>query len=202
MEIDEELISGCKKFRREAQEALYKLAAPMLKAICMRYSNDIYEAEDSLHEGFMKIFVKIDQYKGNGSFEGWMKKIILNSAINNYNKKRLKLINHDQITDDYPETESEEENDISISNNLKYTIQNTEFTNDEMNEAINALPQGYRVVFKLFAIEGLKHGEIANILKIKESTSKSQLVRARKLLQKKLYELAISKINQENQNNG
>lgn len=187
-DVSEDIISECKKFKKDAQETLYRLYAPKLKAVCIRYCKIRSDAEDVLHEGFMKIFMNIEQYKGNGSFEGWMKRVVINTAISHFNKSNSKWINHIQIDENFPDQEDNNGDDNYIN-----IIKNTCFTEEEMLETINSLPDGYRIIFNLFVLEGLKHKEISQLLKISESTSKSQLVRSRKMLQKRLYELALSK---------
>jgi len=191
MDIGEEIISGCKNFRKEAQEALYKFYAPKLKGICLRYSNQKAEADEVLHEGFMKIFMRIEKYKGEGSFEGWMKKIMINTAINHFNKNKAYQLKFQLNNDDFPENKDETESPDDDSHNN--VIENADLSKEEILEAVKSLPDGYRIIFNLYVIEGLKHREIAQLLNINEGTSKSQLVRSRKMLQKKLYELALSK---------
>lgn len=175
------IVARCKRNDKKAQKVLYDCYAPTLLAIAMRYVSDKAEAEDILQEGFLKIFTKIKQFSGSGSFEGWMKRIMVNTAIGNY-RKNLKHYHHHDITD-IRETDIEE-----------YTIYDAEFTGEELFNVIRSLPEGYRMVFNLYAIEGYKHKEIAEMLTIDITTSKSQFSRARKLIQKKLFELSKEKI--------
>jgi RNA polymerase sigma-70 factor (ECF subfamily) len=172
----EELILGCQKQNRKVQKELYDRYAPILLGICFRYAKDTSEAEDVLQEGFIKIFDKIKQYDNKGSFEGWMKRIIVNTAISNY-RKNLKR---------YYSVEVDDPVSLSIPNALS----EQEYTKDELLQVIKSLPDGYRMVFNLYAIEGYKHKEIADLLDIDETTSKSQYSRAKKQIQYKLMELS------------
>lgn len=174
----EELILECQKNSRKAQKQLYDRYAPLLLGICFRYAKDNSEAEDVLQEGFIKIFEKINQYNGQGSFEGWMRKIVVNTAISNY-RKNLKRYYQVDIEEPFVQGKSMD-------------WANEEYTKDELLDVIKSLPDGYRIVFNLYAIEGYKHKEIGEILGIDETTSKSQYSRAKKQIQTKLFE--ISKI--------
>ncbi len=180
----EKIIEGCKNNNQIAQKKLYDVYSHIFFGLCIRYASDNAEAEDILQEGFIKIFTKISKYSGKGSFEGWMKRIIINIAITTYhkNKKHNQLYNIDTINErniytNEPERES--------------------FSKDELLQAVRSLPKGYRIVFNLFAIEGYKHKEIANILNISINTSKSQYSRAKKLLRKKLKILEKININEK-----
>ncbi|MGD0711389.1 MAG: RNA polymerase sigma factor [Bacteroidales bacterium] len=191
---DDEIIEGCRKFRKDAQKALYEKYVCTFRAICRRYTADTQDANDILHDCFIKIFTKIDQYAGNGSFEGWMKRIIINACITWFKDKRVngQYLKIDDIKDcgDYDDNgESEEE-----SEDVRSTIQNANFTKEEIQQAVDLLPEGYKMVFFLYVFENYKHHEIARELNIDANTSKSQLSRARKLLQKKLMELCKAKV--------
>lgn len=172
----EELIVGCQKDKRKAQKELYDRYAPVLLGVCMRYAKDSSEAEDVLQEGFIKIFDKIKLFNGQGSFEGWMRKLMVNTAISNY-RKNLKRYYKADI--DEPQVQG-----------MTSEKSNLEFTKDELMQVINSLPDGYRMVFNLYAIEGYKHKEIGELLEIDETTSKSQYSRAKKQIQKKLTEFS------------
>ena len=173
------IIEGCRKQNGRSQRLLYEKYAPILLGICVRYVSNRSEAEDILQDGFVKIFLNINDYTGKGAFENWMKKIIINTAITHYHKnyKYHQNIDIDDVN----------EGDFSPSDSLY-----DEFSAKELLEIVNTLPQGYKVVFNLYAIEGYKHREIAEILNIDENTSKSQYARARKWIQNKL-ELANKK---------
>ncbi len=172
----EELIHECQKGNRKAQKELYDRFAPILMGICYRYAKDTSEAEDILQEGFVKIYKNITQFKGNGSFEGWMKRIMVNTSVTNY-RKNLKRYFQMDISEPYVQ-------------NISSEWRQAEYTQDELMGVIKSLPDGYRTVFNLFAIDGYKHKEIAEMLGIDETTSKSQYSRARKQIQIKLQELS------------
>lgn len=172
---EKEIIEGCKKQNRKAQKMLYDRFSSKFLGVCMRYAKDKPEAEDILLEGFLKIFERIDQYNFSGSFEGWMRRIIVNTAISNY-RKNLKHYNHSNIDDIY-----EFEQEISDPD--------VEFSMEEMLRVIQSLSPGYRMVFNLFAIEGYPHKEIADMLGIDIATSKSQYSRAKKIVQYKLLQI-------------
>ncbi|PLX01224.1 MAG: RNA polymerase subunit sigma-70 [Marinilabiliales bacterium] len=180
--LDEaQIIVRCKKNDKRAQKDLYDHYAPVLLGLAMRYVYDKAEAEDILQEAFLKIFIKIKQYSGKGSFEGWMKRIVINTAIGNFRKNNKHYHHHDIV--DINETEIE-----------NYVIYDADFTKEELYSVIRSLPEGYRMVFNLYAIEGYKHKEIAEMLSVDITTSKSQFSRARKLIQKKLFELSKEKV--------
>lgn len=172
---EKEIIEGCKKQNRKAQKMLYDRFSSKFLGVCMRYAKDKLEAEDILMEGFLKIYERIDQYNFSGSFEGWMRRIIVNTAISNY-RKNLKHYNHSNIEDIY-----EYEQDISNSD--------VEFSMEEMLLVIQSLSPGYRMVFNLYAIEGYPHKEIAEMLGIDIATSKSQYSRAKKIVQYRLTQI-------------
>ncbi|MBN2519928.1 MAG: sigma-70 family RNA polymerase sigma factor [Bacteroidales bacterium] len=169
----EKIVEGCRKRNSHAQRLLYEKYAPILLGICIRYVSDRSEAEDILQDGFLKIFLNIEEYSGKGTFENWMKKIMVNTAITHYHKN----FKHNQNID----ISNINEGDFSILD-----ASDKEISAKELLEIINSLPQGYKVVFNLFAIEGYKHREIAEMLNIDENTSKSQYARARKWIQNKL----------------
>lgn len=179
MYSEEQIIEGCRKNDRKAQKLLYDRYASVLLGICLRYTKCRAEAEDVLQDGFVKIFLRIRQYKAEGSFEGWMKRAMINTAISNY-RKNLKHYYQQEI------------GDINESDNNFRAI-DSDFTCEEMLDIIRDLPDGYRIVFNLFAVEGYKHKEIAEILNIDISTSKSQFSRAKKIIQKKLEVLSFER---------
>ncbi|MBI4944794.1 MAG: RNA polymerase sigma factor [Bacteroidetes bacterium] len=179
----EQIIEGCARMDRKAQKKLYDKYASVLLGMCVRYANNRAEAEDVLQDGFVKIFFNIKQYNGTGSFEGWMKRIIINTAISNY-RANLKHYYHMDV-EDIKKTEIDET-----------SIDTSEFSREELLKIISNLPEGFRVVFNLYAVEGYKHKEIAEMLGIDIGTSKSQYSRAKALIQKKLYELSKLKVHQ------
>ena len=174
---ENQLIERCKKQDRAAQKILYDRYAGLMLAICMRYVYERSEAEDILQEGFLKIFTKINEFEGRGSFEGWLKRVFINTAITNYHKSSKHNKYHYEISD-VQETKFE-----------KQSYYESEFTRDELFKVVDSLPEGYKMVFNLYAIEGYKHKEIGKLLKIDINTSKSQYSRAKKLIWKKLNQL-------------
>ena len=150
---------------------LYRQYSAKMWAICLRYAHDHDEAKDILQDGFMKIFEKISQYEGRGYFEGWMRKIIVNTALAIYRKKHFLNIESNLIPEKSDEISGQIESKLSA---------------DELLEIINELSPQYKIVFNLYAIEGYSHKEISEMLGISEGTSKSNLSRARYILQKKV----------------
>ena len=171
-DADQLIIEDCIKGKRTAQSKLYKKFAPSLLALCMRYARSREEAEDILQEGFIKVFSNISNFRREGSFEGWMKRIMINTAIT-HNKQTLKHQYHADI-DEIEETHLVNEEEI-IENVVK-------FPPDKLLEMIQKLPGGYNMVFNLYVFENYTHKEIAEILGISINTSKSQLSKARKYL--------------------
>jgi len=169
-----QLIEGCKDNNRIMQKLLYKQFSAKLMAICMRYAKDTMEAEDVLQMGFIKIFKEISAYSGDGNFEGWMRKIIVNTAIESY-RKNLRFLNLVPIDDVFEQA--------AVSTNCI----NLEL--EDLLKLIQKLADGYRLVFNMYVIEGYSHKEIATTLGISESTSKSQLSRARAILQQEIIKI-------------
>ncbi len=169
-----ELIEGCLRQNREAQHALYLIYSGKMYALCCRYVKDRMEAEDVLVIAFTKIFEKISQYKGDGSFEGWIRRVVVNESLT-YLRRNKNM---------YLEVDIEE-----AALEPSYQKLENQLEADDLMKVIEGLPVGYRTVFNLYAIDGFSHQEIADQLGISESTSKSQLSRARALLQKKLNEM-------------
>ena len=168
---ERDLIQGCIRKDTIAQRALFEKYAGILMTICRRYAGDQHEAEDMLQEAFISIFSHISQFKFAGSFEGWLKRITVNDAIRILQKRKVTVVG---ITNDQHEMTS---TDINILSDL-----NTE----DLLKLISQLPDGYRMIFNLFVIEGYSHDEIAAMLKIKTATSRSQLSKARAILKDKI----------------
>ena len=164
-----QLIKALRKEDSKAQRQLYDKYSARMLALCFRYICDEMAAEDVMVEGFLKVFGKIDQFSGEGSFEGWIRRIMVNEALG-YLRKQKRILE---------DTLSDEANNIP-----DYALADQNLETQELLALIEALPIGYRTVFNLYAIEGYPHIEIAQMLGITESTSKSQLHRARALLQK------------------
>ncbi|MFK8103910.1 MAG: RNA polymerase sigma factor [Saprospiraceae bacterium] len=165
---DKQILQGCLAGQRTAQEFLYNHYAPQMFGICLRYASDYHHAEDILQEGFVKVFNRLDQYRGTGSFEGWLKRIFINTAIEYY-RKSIKHLKYQALSGI---------NEVAFDHHII-----SELARQDLLKVIQKLPIGYRTVFNLYAIEGYSHKEIATLLEISEGTSKSQLARARKTLQ-------------------
>ena len=169
-----DMIEGCKKGDRQAQKLLYDRFSGKMYALCCRYVKDKMEAEDVLVTAFTKILDRIDQYKSEGSFEGWIRRVIVNESLSYLRRNKSMYIETDIEAADH------EPNYDRLENHLEA---------QDLLQVISELPSGYRIVFNLFAIDGYSHKEISKQLGINENTSKSQLSRARSLLQKRLLEL-------------
>ncbi|MCU0455280.1 MAG: RNA polymerase sigma factor [Bacteroidales bacterium] len=168
-----EIINGCLKGNRRDQELLYRRHAAKLYAVCLQYSGNDEEARDILQEGFIKVFENLVNYKHEGSFEGWMRRIMVNTALEKYRSKHL-LHRVDDI-DQIPEPDAEPDNEDYAG------LQAV-----DLMMIIRDLPPKYRMVFNLFAIEGYSHKEIGSMMNITEGTSKSNLSRARVILQRRV----------------
>jgi len=167
----EQLIKKCQKHDVKAQEAIYRHFAPLLLGVCIKYCGDKALAEDLFQESFITIFDKIPQFKHQGSFEGWAKRITINTILGHYRKQRfLESIDEEKIE----EIEDKDYKEIAT------------FSLDVMLSVIQKLPNQYRLVFNMYALDGYSHKEIAKALTISEGTSKSNLSRARSILQKEL----------------
>ncbi len=170
---EEILISECLKNNRIAQKELYDKYSSKLMGICIRYTNSREDAEDVLIEGFTTIFHKLKMYKGDGSFEGWMKRIMVNTAISHF-RQNSKYRFHQDIDEV-----------IDISEKQETVIEHMEAK--RILNLVNTMPEGYRLIFNLYAVEGYTHREIGEMLNLSEGTSKSQFSKARRWLQNRLY---------------
>ncbi|MDB4414945.1 sigma-70 family RNA polymerase sigma factor [Saprospiraceae bacterium] len=165
---EQQIIQGCRKQDRHAQQALYQRYSPKMFGVCKRYLKNHEDAEDVLVEGLFKAISKIEMYKGDGSFEGWIRRIIVNEALMHLRKnKNFKM--------------TVEISNIEIQSFI--TIQD-ELEAQDIYNLLDKLPTGYRTIFNLYVVEGFKHREIAEQLNISINTSKSQLILAKKRLQK------------------
>ena len=169
---EEELIAGCRKKEQLAQRHLYERFSGKMLGICKRYIRDAGEAEQVMVGGFVKIFQKIDQFKSEGRFEGWVRRIMVNESLIYLRKNKYMYL----------------EMDIAEAEEPDYETLSTQLDADDLLKIVQQLPAGYRMVFNMYAIEGYSHKEIAEALDINVNTSKSQLSRARKQLQKMLKE--------------
>lgn len=165
------LITRASKNDRRAQQELFMQFSPKMLGICRRYLKNADLAEEVMLLGFMKIFSNLERFNNEGSFEGWMRRIMVNESISQLRKdKKLNFVSDSEI-------ENSSEHATTIETALEA---------DEIQKLIDALPDGYKTVFVLYVVEGYKHNEIAELLQISENTSKSQLFKARKMLQNRL----------------
>jgi RNA polymerase sigma factor (sigma-70 family) len=173
---EQQLIAGCKAGKSWAQKRVYELHAPVMMSVCVRYLNDRETARDLLQDGFIKLFTKIDSYSGAGSFAGWIRRIFVTTALE-----------HLRQNDALKQSESIEEHSNYIENTDVTVLD--KISADDLMACIAELSDGYRTIFNLYAIEGYSHTEIAEMLNIAEATSRSQFMRARRILQKNVQSL-------------
>lgn len=171
MRDEKTLIKECLKQNQSAQTELYASFSGKMFGVCLRYAKNRMDAEDLLHEGFLKVLTNLKKYRGEGSFEGWMRRIMINTSINFYRTKTSNFMVHiDEVFD-------LEISDVDAVSRM---------SEKELVSHIQELPDGYRMIFNMYVVEGYKHKDIAEILNISESTSKTQLLKAKKSLQQKL----------------
>ncbi|SKA07768.1 RNA polymerase sigma factor [Sediminibacterium ginsengisoli] len=171
---EHELIRGCIRQQANCQRMLFERYAGKMMSVCLRYANDSMEAEDIMQDAFIKIYRYIEQFKFEGSFEGWIRRIVVNTAIRHLEKKKLRFKDIDENGPHVPQLPPQ-----------AYT----HLGEDDLMKLISQLPEGYRVVFNLNVIEGYSHEEIGEMLNIQPGTSRSQLVKARKMLQHQILQL-------------
>ncbi|WP_418509197.1 RNA polymerase sigma factor [Corallibacter sp.] len=164
------LIKKAIKNNREAQHVLFTMHAPKMLSVCRYYIKDVHHAEEVMLNGFLKVFSSLKTFKNQGSFEGWIRRIMVRESISYLRQKKSIEFSSDSI-EDYNE----------YDNNIKTNIEVA-----DIQQLIDMLPEGYKMVFVMYAVEGYKHHEIAEMLQISEGTSKSQLFKARKLLQEQI----------------
>lgn len=175
---DQQIIEGCLAGKRKSFSLLYKKYASVMLGVCMRYCKNRGDAEDVMQDGFLKVFSQVHKFRHEGSFEGWIKRIMINAAIDNYQSNlRLSFIQESVNLGQIQEPVDNEENDLPAGMNIP---------KEKLMAMIQELPDGYRMVFNLYAIEGIGHKDIASMLGISESTSKTQLLKARKVLRRKI----------------
>ena len=171
MEELDKLIKDCAAGKQQAQASLYQIFSPKMYGVCLRYAKNASEAEDSLQEGFLKVFTKIKSFRNEGSLEGWIRKIMVNVSLEKYRKQQLMLPTEDMGKYD----------NVNYSDDIISTI-----SANDLLEIIQELPPRYKMVFNLYVMEGMSHQEIAKEMGITEGTSKSNLARARGILQEKV----------------
>ena len=162
---------------RDAQRTIYEKFAPKMLSVCRQYIKDVHFAEDVMVNGFVKVFKNLSAFEHRGSFEGWIRKIMVRESISYLRKKQF-VVFDDEMLERKEGFQEETTSLIDV---------------DEVQQLIDALPEGYKMVFVLYAVEGYKHNEIAKLLEITEGTSKSQLFKARKMLQENLKLKGITK---------
>ena len=173
------LIENCISGNRKSQKELYDMYAPKMFAICLRYTKNQMDAEDTLQEGFVKLYNNLHRFRGEGSFDGWVRRIFVNTAIEHIRKKNLNITNGEGLEN-------------SIADKHKSALDNL-YEKDIIKTSMK-LSEGYRTVFNLYAVEGFSHKEIANHLGITESTSKSQFSRAKAILRNVITNKAKKKV--------
>jgi RNA polymerase sigma factor (sigma-70 family) len=177
MMSEQQIIEGCARHERKAQKVLYEKYSRLLMGVCMRYASNKAEAEDILQDSFLKIFFRIGEYSGTGSFAGWLRKVVANTAITHYHVN-LKYRYYVEI-----------EEYVSVESGVAGFDEDF-FTSEELFTVLGELPRGYRMIFNLYAVEGYKHKEIAEMMGIDTNTSKSQYSRARAVIRHKLDKLS------------
>ena len=172
---ESELVKGCQEGEPAYQRALYQQYNRLMFGVCLRYADNHDDAKDILQDGFVKVFKHIGTFQGKGSFEGWVRRIMVHTSIEHYRRNSR-----------YFMVDIEEAGDMEFDADVLSVL-----SKNEILKLISELPAGYRTVFNLYVVEGYSHQEIADILGISEGTSKSQLSRAKKILQEKLRKLNI-----------
>lgn len=170
---ESQIIGGCLNGERKYQHLLYSMLSPKMFAVCLRYASDYNAAQDLLQDGFVKVFKNIEKFRGEGSFEGWVRRIFVNTAIEHFRKQVTLYAIHDTEPGIFH----------NYSDNALETLKE-----EDILALVQKLSDGYRTVFNLYVVEGYSHKEIGEMLGISEGTSKSQLARARYLLQKMITE--------------
>ncbi|MFK7932325.1 MAG: RNA polymerase sigma factor [Saprospiraceae bacterium] len=174
--FNREFLGACIQGDAQRQKALYDTFSPTMFAICLRYANDYHHAEDILQEGFIKVFKRLNRFRYEGSFEGWLKKIFVHTAIEHY-RKSLKFSGLEEVN--------------TLDKHTDAPLAQTDLQAADLIQLVQQLAPGYRTVFNLYAIEGYSHKEISSMLKISVGTSKSQLARARTTLQRRVNQLKL-----------
>jgi len=169
---ESDLIKGCIEGDRRMQEELYKRFSPKMYAVCLRYANNPNDAQDLLQEGFIKVYRNLHRFRAEGSFEGWVRRVFVNTSIEHFRKKSTQLSSVSE-----KEENTIEDVDISALDSL---------AEKDIINIVQELSPGYRTVFNLYVVEGYSHKEVGELLGISEGTSKSQLARAKSILQKKV----------------
>jgi len=202
MLTENQLIRRCRRYNVSAQRVLYERYAPIFKRICLRYVSVDAEADDILQDSFMKIFDNIKSFKGNGSFEGWMKRIVINTALNHYRKEKRsgEKILLDEVYDTSCLGENDHEDTILNRKDITHSkadyslVEQADISREELLDCVENIKEEFKLVFKLYFIDNMRHAEIGTLLGIDEKTSRSRLSRARQALKEELYKRSIDKI--------
>jgi RNA polymerase sigma-70 factor (ECF subfamily) len=182
---EQKMLNGCRSGQAKYQQMFYEHFYGKMLSVCLRYAKDREEARDILQDGYLKVFSSIDHYKGEGSLEGWVRRIMVNTAINHYHKNKKHLL-HTNSDNEYEEI-------AESANQWTETEAIQKMSYEELLALIRTLPPAYQAVFNLYVIEGYTHKEIGELLQISEGTSKSNLAKARMKLQKQLNRSSNSK---------
>jgi RNA polymerase sigma-70 factor (ECF subfamily) len=175
---DSDIAKECLQNKRSAQKEIYDRYIKKMHAVCRRYISDKEEIKDILQEGFIKVFEHIGKYRGDGSLEAWVRRIIVNTVLTNMRRNKSIIF--------IRTGEAETEKNIIASDEEEESIFNTDFDKEELMNAIEALPDNYRIIFNLYCLENYSHKEIAQMLSMKEESSRTRLRRARRMLQEQL----------------
>jgi RNA polymerase sigma-70 factor (ECF subfamily) len=179
---EEKILKGCQAGQAQAQQMLYQLFYGKMMSVCQRYAQDREEAKDILQDGFVKVFANLSHFKSDGSLEGWVRRIMVNTAINYYHKNK-KTQTETSIEDDLKEQ-------YSLSNSSEDIEAIQKINYEDLLLLVRGLPPAYQTVFNLYVIEGYSHKEIGEMLNINEGTSKSNLAKARMKLQQQIHTLS------------
>ncbi len=180
---EKELIEACIRKEQTAYNQLFSNYAPKMLMVCVRYMSDEEEAKDVLQNGFVKVFKSIRSFRFGGSFEGWIKKIMINEALEALRQRKKFIVENSDVY----------ETSADLVDDSEENITNNNFTQEELLQVLKTLPDPFGVVFNMYCFEKYSHKEIAKILSIKTETSRSRLTRARKILREKLMKLATKK---------
>jgi RNA polymerase sigma-70 factor (ECF subfamily) len=184
---DQNIVKGCQQFHPASQKALYEKFSGVMFGVCLRYAANREEAKDLLHEGFLKIFTCISQYRNEGSLEGWVRRVMVTTSLLHLRKKKKITFENIDAKESYQNINVEEElQDCDLKN--------SDFSEAELLATINSLPPMNKIVFNLYYIENYSHKEIGDLLGINEVTSRTRLLRSRKMMQSHLVKLSEEKL--------
>jgi RNA polymerase sigma factor (sigma-70 family) len=182
----EDIIEGCKRGEQTAAKLLYEMYAPQMRAICYRYTGNLADAEDVMHDAFIRILTRIGQYRGDGSFEGWMKRVFIHTSLDFIRHKKTQSLVFPE--DVILEKTKNKTNEPATEDTHDNYLPDVDISQEALMMILQTLPDGYRMVFNLYVMEDLSHKEIADLLKISVNTSKTQLSKARKNLRTKIMD--------------